>query len=225
MLTRSSFIKGHRPRNAGLISIVCILALGVSACGALPSNLADPIAAASTKLLGALTPASQSTETPGGVTPTENPVPATPATGAPADVCALISATEAQAVLGAPVTSTTPGSEPDSVSGGTLNYCTYMGSGGLALLVSYVDLGSAEKAALTLQAQLAQMLADDSSTTTRQESGISDQVYWSTNSHAAQFTVQKGSVVFAVLLGGNLGDPESHKAALQSLAVSVAAKF
>jgi hypothetical protein len=58
------------------------------------------------------------------------------------------------------------------------------------------------------------MLADDSSTTTRQESGIGDQVYWSTNTHAAQFTVQKGSVVFAVMLGGNLGDPESHKAAL-----------
>jgi hypothetical protein len=78
-----------------------------------------------------------------------------------------------------------------------------------------------------MQQKVAIMQADTTitSTTTRQQSGPGDQAYWSTSLHSAGFLVLKGSIVFDVLVGGNVSDPAAFKTGLLNLAVSVAAKL
>jgi hypothetical protein len=169
--------------------------------------------------MGVLPPSGQ----PIGIS-TETPTDVTAASGKAADVCALITQSEAEAVLGQKVISTTPGVDANSIPGETLNFCTYLGSG-LAVVVSQVDMGSAQAAGQEMQTQLAKMQADATSTTNSQAGGPGDQIYWSTSSHAASFTVLKGRSVFSVLLGGNIGDPAAYKAGLLKLAESVAAKL
>ncbi len=138
------------------------------------------------------------------------------------DVCALATSAQVEEVLGQPITSTTPGEEPDSVSGGTLYFCTYLGSG-LAVVISWVDTGSPAAAEVALQEELAQMQADEPSATVTPQSGIGDQAFWTVTANAAGYVVAKGGRVLGVVLGGNIGDPAAHQAALKTLAESIAA--
>jgi hypothetical protein len=211
-----SNIHSKKQSQIWLAALACLITLSVSACAGIPANSMTPTP---TTVMGVLPPIEQPTEDP---TATLIPESTNPAKSA--DICSMITQAEAEAVLGQTVTSITPGVDTDSISGQPLDFCTYLGKG-LAVVISRVDLGSPKAAADAMKQQLAIMVADDASTTSKQQPGPGDQAYWSTNEHAAEFTVLKGSVVFAVLIGGNIGDPEAHKAALKTLAEAVAGRL
>jgi hypothetical protein len=216
MFKKFSFFHSIAHKHTRLIVLVCVVALGASACGGLPSNSMTPTP---TTLMGVLPPVEQST----GVS-TEIPTSGNADSGKVVDICSLITKSDAEAVLGQTVTSITPGVDSNNSFGGTLNFCTFLGQG-LAVVVSRVDLGSANAAGQAMKQALVKMQSDATSTTTPQLSGPGDQAYWSTSEHAAEFTVLKGNTVFSVLLGGNIGDPAAHKAGLLDLTKSVAAKL
>jgi len=90
-------------------------------------------------------------------------------------------------------------------------------------VISWVDTGSPAAAAQALKEELAQMQADDSSATVTSQPGIGDQAFWTVTSHAAGYVVSKGGRVLGVVLGGNVGDPAAHQAALKALTESIAA--
>jgi len=182
----------------------------------LPSNALTPTP---TTIIGVLPPDGQSTAIPTAIAESETAV-STKAI----DICALITQPEAEAVLGQAVTATTPGTDTDSANGATLIFCTYRGTD-LAVLVSRENFGSAEAAKQAMKQDLAKMLSDGTTSTIPQDGGPGDQTFWSTSVHAAEFTMQKGSSIFSVLLGGNIGDPAAHKAALLELAKSVAGRL
>jgi hypothetical protein len=185
----------------------------LSACMSLPSNVKTPTP---TTLMGILPPGGSATEI--------STKSANADLAKQGDACGLISKPEAEAVLGQTVTAVTPGVDNDNTFGGTLYFCTFLGKG-LAVVVSRVDLGSAQAAVQSMNLALAKMTADPTSKTTLQPSGPGDKTYWSTSEHAAEFTVLKGNMIFSILLGGNIGDPESHKASLKALTEAVASRI
>ena len=139
--------------RAWMIGLICAMTLIVSACGNLPSNSQTPTP---TTLMGFISPPDQSTEVP---------TAGNPATGKTLDVCGLATKADAGAVLGQAVTAVTPGTDSENDFGGTLYFCTYLGTG-LAVVISEVDLGSAGAASQTMKLELAKMQSDDASTTT-----------------------------------------------------------
>jgi hypothetical protein len=218
---RTSFSK-----RFALVCMLLSLSLIAAACdGTAPNSTATPTVMG---LVAEL--ASPPTGQPNAVT--------TPASGGPGetddsvtvgeeeypevDVCALATDAQVEVVLGQSITSRTPGAEPDSVSGGTLYFCSYVGSG-LAVVISWVDTGSPAAAEVALQEELAQMQADDPSATVASQSGIADQAFWTVTTDAAGYVVVIGGNVIGVLLGGDIGDPAAHKDALKTLAESIVA--
>jgi hypothetical protein len=216
MLKKRLTVSGNERKYILWFALVCMVALGASACGGLPSNALTPTP---TTLMGILPPNGQSTGIP-AVIGASGTADATKVL----DICALITQSEAEAVLGQAVLATTPGTDTDSATGATLNFCTYRGTG-LAVLVSREDFGSAEAAKQAMKQAVAKMLSDNTTSTIPQDGGPGDQTYWATSPHAAEFTMQKGSSIFSVLLGGNIGDPAAHKPALLDLAKSVAGRL
>ncbi len=69
-----------------------------------------------------------------------------------------------------------------------------------------------------LNAQVDAFKGEEPDTAVNQELGVGVKAYWSTSEHAGQYTVLTEEHVFAVSLGGNIGAPEDHKAALLTLA-------
>lgn len=224
MLKKINFVPSSVSKFTWLFAVLGVLTLGVSACGVTPP--ANSLTPTPTTLMGYIAPLGES----GGVATGES----TPDTGdsgtsggsvALEDICSLVSQSEAEGVLGQTVSTPTPGTDPDSISGGTLYFCTYLGSG-LALVVSRVDLSSLEEAEDAMEQELAQMVSDDSSITTGAlAAGLGDQAFWSTSERAASVTVMQGSTVFSIAVGGNVGDPAAYKTALQDLAASVAGRL
>ena len=216
-------------KRTGLVSLLCCLALLATACGGtVSSSTPTP-----TTIMGSVPeqgspPTGQPSEmsTPNG----EPGQTATPDTllilGAvqynKVDVCALASEAQVEEVLGQPITSKTSDEDADSVSGGTIYSCSYVGSG-LAVVISWVDTNSPAAAEQALKDELAQMQADEPSATVTSQSGIGDQAFWTVTPHAAGYVVAKGGRVLGVALGGNIGDPAAHKAALKTLTESIAA--
>ena len=224
MIKINSFVPGSQPRNRWWIALVCVIALSAAACGGLPANSLTPTP---TTLMGVLQPQEQSSGVSTRVSteaPTEISESNNGDTEDLVDICPLITPEEAAAVLGQPVTSINPGIDQDSVSGGTLCFCNYLGTG-LAVVISLVDMGSSEDAKQVMGEQLAKMLTDDASTTSTQANGLGDQAYWSTSEHAGQYTVLKGNYIFSVLIGGNVGDPAAYQAALLNLAKILAERI
>jgi len=216
-------------KRTGLVSLACCLALMVTACGGtVSSSTATP-----TTIMGF---AAEQGTPPAGQTP-EEPTPSSAEPGETAtpdmtiivagvryymqDACALATDAQIEAVLGQPITEVTPGEDADSVSGGTLYYCTYLGSG-LAVVISWVDTLTPADAKQALSQQLAKMQADEPSATVSTQSGIGDQAFWTVTSHAAGYVVLNRATVLGVALGGNIGDPAAHQAALKTLTESIA---
>ena len=200
-------------KNAGWIALVCVIALGASACGAAPANALTPTP---TTLMGNLPLNGQSTGIP-------TAIPAS-GTAQPIDVCSLVTQTEAEAVLGQAVTQISPGVDTNTLIGGTGYFCMYRGTD-LTVNVEVVDMGSAAAAGQAMQATVAKMMADSTTTTTPQQGGPGEQAYWATSLHAGNFTVLKANYIISVLIGGNVGDPATFKAGLLTLTESVVAKF
>ena len=212
-----------------LISLACSLALLASACGpTAPGSTATPttVMGSSAELQPATQPSGQSADMP---------TPASEETATPdsmvyvgsteyhdVDPCALATDGQVEEVLGQAVTSQTPGAEEDSISGGTLYFCTYLGSG-LAVVISYVDAGTAEAAKQALDEELALMKADDPNAAATSQAGMGDQAFWTVTEHAAGYVVRKEGRVLGVALGGSIGDPAAYQAALKTLAESIAA--
>ena len=217
-------------KRTGLVSLLISLALMATACGGTVSNLTPT----PTTVMGFVAeqgtpPAGQTPEvsTPSSGDPDQTATPDTALIIAAMqyykkDPCRLASDAQVEEVLGQPITSKTPGEDPDSVSGGTLYFCSYVGSG-LAVVISVVRTSSPEAAGQALKEELAQMQADDSTATVASQSGIGDQAFWTVTAHAAGYVVAKGWYVLGVALGGNIGDPAAHKAALKTLTESIAA--
>jgi hypothetical protein len=146
------------------------------------------------------------------------------ATNAPAttldNICSLASPADVEAVLGQAPIGSKPGSEPDSVSGTTLYFCTYLGNG-TALIVSSVNIDSAQAGETMIQSQLAQMNTENPGVVTTEESGLGNKAYWSVADKAASFAVMTNSHVFGVSLGGAIGDPAAVKDKLLVFAKAV----
>jgi hypothetical protein len=224
MFERLSLILSSTQEYARLTALVLVIALGVSACGGLPSDSVTPtpttltssvLSEAQSNAVPEAVPTAQATETPESNTGQEEDL---------VDVCPLITEPEAEAVLGQSVTAVNPGVDEDEASGGTLYFCSYLGTD-LTVVISLVDAGSAVEAEQILEQQLANAVAEDASTTSTEVDGLGDQAYWTTTEHAAQYTGVKDGYIFSVLLGGNIGDPEAHKAALLTLAMSMASRL
>ena len=205
-----------------------ILALSIplltSACTGTVVNTPDPTP---TTVMGVIAPAGTPTDVATQIptqVPTLVPTEASTDSGALLDICSLATTPEVETVLGQSVTSITPGTDSENIPGATINFCTYLGKG-LAVVVSSVDAGSAQAAGAMMQTELANMKADDASVTSKVETGLGDQAYWSVAEHAVSYTVVKGARVFSVLIGGSIGDAASYKAPLLILAKSVSSKL
>jgi hypothetical protein len=226
MFKKFKFVPASVSKYTWLITVACVLTLGASACQInLPENSLTPTPTPPT-VLGFIPQGGQSTSTPegqpgGAATETSASGEADPSDLADlVDVCALVTKAEAEAVLGMPVEHATPGVDDDGSSGGTLYFCSYLGSG-IALVSSYVELDSAQAAKDEMKRQLAQNLADEPGTTSAPLAFLGDQATWSTSEHAGAVTVVSDNIVFSLLVGGNVGDPAAYKAALQALAATV----
>ena len=88
-----------------------------------------------------------------------------PTSGDDQDVCSLITAADAESLMGQPVASTSPYSELDSDYGETVYSCYYLGKD-LTVIVSRVELGSAQTAGEMLQVKYVKEQADTSATIT-----------------------------------------------------------
>ena len=217
-------------KRFGLVGLACCLALIATACDG-----TAPVPTATPTVMGLVAELSYATRRANPTKWPHQPVAGPGETAEPddsltdgeeeypeVDVCTLATDAQVEVVLGQPITSRTPGAEPDSVSGGTLYFCSYVGSG-RAVVISWVDTGSPEAAEVALQEELAQMQADDPSATVTSQSGIADQAFWTVTTDAAGYVVVEGGNVIGVILGGDIGDPAGHKDALKTLAELIAA--
>jgi hypothetical protein len=224
MLKVSSF---HRVRKgAWLLAVLCVVALGASACQISPST---PSNATPTPTRTPTAPVDYSALDEPSATATSPDSNQASGSGngdsdGSDDVCSLISQDEAEEVLGQTVTSITPGVDNDSIAGETINFCTYLGFG-QALVLSVVDTGSMDSVGPTIDQELANLEDGDEVPAVIQVLGLGDQAFWATTSHAGSYVVQTGTVVFSLALGGNIDNPADYKDALQRLAGSVAGRF
>ncbi len=199
-----------------IFALVCGFALIMSACAGAAVNSTD-----STPTNGkeTLPPTGQTTEAPVGT------LAALPQTsGADQDVCSLITAAEAEAVMGQPVTSINPFSELDSDYGEMVSSCYFIGND-LTVIVSMVDLGSAQTASTMLQQKLVNEQTDNTDASISEESGLGEKAYWTITENAGIYSFMKGSKILVVGLVGNVGDAALYKAALLTLAKNVASKY
>jgi hypothetical protein len=198
----------------GMIGLVFALALIVSACG------------------GAVTSSDSSSITgqegypstgQAVVVPLGTAVDVSPASGTDQVACSLITAADAQALMGQAVASTSPYSEMDSDYGVTVYSCYYLGTD-LTVVVSTVDLGSEDTAKAMLELKYVKESADTDGTIT-EEPGLGKKAYWTVVENGGMFTFLKDSHILVVGLVGNTGDANAFKAALLNLANDVAKKY
>jgi hypothetical protein len=204
-----------QPKTTRLIVVMLGLSLLISACTGTTGNSTSPTA---TTAMGVLPPVEQSTPIS-----TEVP-PVSSNTAGPVDVCAMVSTADVATVLGSDPIATQPGMDTDNETGVTINFCTYLGQG-TAVILSTTDPASAEIAKTYLQNELAQQQNNDATSVITEETGVGDQLFWNVATNAASYTVRIGSHVFSIALGGTIGDPASHKAALLELAKKIASAY
>ena len=193
-----------------------ISAILLAACGGTPLNSPTPTP---TSMAVLLPPAEQATSLP-----TEAPTvgaQSSPSSVTEQNVCSLASSADVAPVLGSTPIAASPGSDPDNSTGVTIYFCTYLGQG-VAVVISVADTASAQAAAELMQNQITQMQTDTPGTTSTQETGLGDQLFWNVAENGVSYNVQIGARAFSIGLGGAIGDPASHKAALLDLARKVA---
>lgn len=217
-------IQENHPTDFWIAVSIVMIALMLSACGgtaqSLPTATVTPTATA-TEEAGLILPEAATT-TPMDL-PTEDPNLEATATNTVEDVCSLVTGFDVEQVLEQPVTSITPGAEPDDVTGSTINFCTFVGSG-KAVVISSVEVDSSSIGLDTLNDQIRRIKDDEPDTKVDQALGVGIQAYWTVSENAGGFTVLTEEHVFSVSLGGNIGDALDHKAALLTLAQIVAEK-
>ena len=215
--------KQNQPIRLGLMAAITVCAFVLSGCG---GSIKNPPAATSTPTVESIDPGGITVDEPTKIPlniPTGELTLEPTATVTVEDVCSLVTAYDVENVLGQTVISIIPGSEPDEVTDSTINYCTFLGSG-LAVVISSVEVENSYIGGDILRATLQSNKDEEPSTVTNEELGVGVQAYWSVSEHAGGYTVLTEEHVFSVVLGGNLGNPANHKAALLTLTQIVADK-
>jgi hypothetical protein len=148
--------------------------------------------------------------------------PALPARAA--DPCALLSRSDAAALLGAPVAGVTPaGPERDEESGGQLTFCTWRAANA-ALVVSIVEFATPADARKQLNANLVQDQKEGQDAKLVEEPGIGERSFWGETPKSAMMTFLKNNKVAGIAIGGAVsGPPAGRKAALRKAALGIAA--
>jgi hypothetical protein len=209
------FSSPHKVRRNRLLGLMCVLAALAYACAGGVSTSATATPASANGSASSVIPPTEpvaGTTAPGKINPGKAP-----------DACALATQPEVEAVLGQAPTTIVPGKDPNNVFGGITYSCTYPGTD-LAVVITLMEFDSPATAKNAMNKQLAIVQGVGTSPPVP-ESGLGDQAFWSTVPAGCSFTVLKGSRISSILLGGNIGDPASHKAALKILAKSVIAKL
>ena len=205
-----------------MITMAAMLLAG-SACSGLPANSSTPTSTATSNLQPQLQVIDTATPVPlAGTTSTDDPN--NPVKQGSSKICELITQPEAEAVLNQAVVSITPGADTDDISGKPVSFCNYLGTG-LTVLVTLVDMGTPQAAEDELNAVVAGAKADNATTVSKQSDELGEHSYWFTSQHAVGFYGTKGQYVFSLTLGGNIGDAESHKAALLFLVTTLASRI
>ncbi len=207
----------NRFRPIRLIGFMSMLGLLAVACLGGTPNPATPTP---TTAAGGIPSAAPSSTAPSSTTP----IPASTSAVNATNVCALVSQSEAQAVIGSAIIATKPSTDATSIPGGISYFCTYLGTG-VALITSVVDMGSPAAALQEVNTLVNNMRTSSPSAIIAQESGLGDRVFWTATANGCGYNVVKGRILFSVSLGGSIGDPSSHKAALKSLAQTVAGRL
>jgi hypothetical protein len=226
MFKMLSSVRSSATKAATLMAVLCIIALGASACqinisSALTPTL-TPTPTSQTDFTSLDDPTATTTATP--PVPTEDSGSDSGDADDSDDVCPMISQDEAGEVLGQTVTSITPGTDDDSITGQTLNFCTYLGQG-LAVVLSVVDTGSLNLVGPMLNQMVENNQDEDEVPSITEWLGLGDQAFWQTTSHAGGFIVQTGTVVFSLVVGGNVDDPSAYREALLRLGALVVGRF
>ena len=205
-----------------MITMAAMLLAG-SACSGIQGNSATPTSTATPNLQPQLQVTDTATPVPlAGITSTEDPN--SPVKQVTSKICELITQAEAEAVLNQTVVSITPGADTDEISGKPVSLCNYLGTG-LTVLVTLVDTGTPQAAEDELNAVVARAKADNATTVSKQPDELGEHSYWFTAQHAVGFYGTKNQYVFSLILGGNIGEAESHKAALLVLVTTLASRI
>ena len=134
--------------------------------------------------------------------------------GAPSTICARLTEAQAAEVLAEPV------SAAKEEADGGVNSCTWLGqTPGRVLILSLFEAGSAEAASAAAQEQMI-----DTTTVEDPEAaqaGLGEEAYWGTGTDAAAYIVVTGPRAYSLVLGGRIGDPAAHRAALLAAALVV----
>ena len=205
-----------RSNRMGILAVVCGIALIASACGGAAVNSTGPTP-------GTNNEAAPTTEASAEVS-TDTPAELPQTSAADMDACSLITSAEAEAVMGQPVETINPYSELDTDYGETVFSCFYLGNE-LSIMVSKVELGSAQAASEAMQQQLIKEQTDSEDAIITEEPGLGEKAYWTTVENAGIFSFLKGRTVLVVGLVGISGDVESYKPSLLVLAKSISAKY
>ena len=143
-----------------------------------------------------------------------------------ADPCALVTRTEASALLGQP---SAPGAKSgparDEDSSGQLSYCTYK-AGTAALIVSLVEFSSPAEAKKALTANLVKRRIGEDDAKVTEEAGIAERAFYAVTAEGSMYVFIKGSTVVGLGIGGP-GSPKAAtvKGALKANSIAVAAKL
>jgi hypothetical protein len=140
-----------------------------------------------------------------------------------ADACALLSRTDAAALLGEPVAGVTPaGPERDEESGGQLTFCTWRAANG-SLVVSVIEFASPADARRQLEANLSQDRKDGQDAKLVEERGVGERAFWGESPTSAVVTFLKSNKVAGIAIGGAGRQPATRKEALRKAAIAIAA--
>lgn len=144
------------------------------------------------------------------------------------DPCALLSASDASALVGQSAKGVPAGPEKDEDSPGQMSYCTYRSSAAptKALIVSVVEFRSDAEAKTYLTKNLIQSRMDDEAAKVTEEGGIGERSFYGATNEGAMYVFLKKNKVVGVALGGApLAKTIGVKEALQRAAQSIASKF
>jgi hypothetical protein len=198
--------------KARTVALVCLAIIVVSGCAGLPSTPAIPTPTSAVYLgTVAVSTAAPSTAVPQAtLTPTDDPND--PNKQDLLSICGLVDQADAEAVLGQPTQSITPFVHTDT-TGDTVYSCTYLANE-IAVVISLDDMGVPQDAQDSFKATMAKAQADSTVRVVEEKPVLGNLSYWFTSETACGFFGTKNQYFYSVILGGKIGDAESHKAAL-----------
>ena len=141
------------------------------------------------------------------------------------DPCAMITKTEAQVLIGEPVTGTSKEpAEPDEDTGGIQTSCTFMGKT-KALIVAVLEFKSAAEATKKITVEFLKSQDKEAAPTIVPEPGLGDRAFFGHTTHSAMMLAQKGARAYVATVGGRFtAATTTYRARLHTLVATMAAK-